>query len=333
MSSAKKQTNEDFDELMRGSKEAAEAERRRRLASVAIDYSAIVETAAVKSVQPMERVTKQLSGLLDRAMDQTMQFDDAWKDDKETKKEEEEEKEEDHMLLFSSVLKQSSVVASSLVPARGVADDSQLVVERKEEPKTVKVLRSEWAKLDQNDDDDDGDVDLLPDVQLDLVEREVCESRIDDEEEQGPVSLFSERVIAGRQMYKRQREPAPVAEKQVDRAALELLCVDGKDLMAKSRDNLCLFAVSDVEAMLPGNAIVVPHPGEQPPSPDPVKKAAAKPKVHKRWAFNQIRDEAIDQMVTARQRKRNPGVVRKLRRTLPEVRKKKECVFFLFIIL
>lgn len=313
---------------MRGSKEAAEAERRRRLASVAIDFSTIVETASVKAVQPLERVTKQLSGLLDRVMDDAMQFDDDWSRSAPV----EEIGEEDRVPLFSkAVLTQSAALAArpdSLVPTRGVADDSKLVVEQVVPSNLVVTRRSEWALQGSEDSSDSSsssnEVLLSPPVEIEIVEpgAESSPLAVVGEAAEEDVNFFSEKVIAGRQMYKRQRESLPTAVK-ADREALALLCVDGKTLRDSSGIDH-VFVAAEVESLLPGDAVVVPHAGEQPPSPD-LPRAVKKPKVHKRWVFGRVREEAIDAMMSTRQRRRHPGLIRKMRSTLPQVRDDERC--------
>jgi hypothetical protein len=226
------------------------------------------------------------------------------------------DEEDDCVALFSAQvnLKALTHAPCTLIPARGVADDSKLVVEQPEVPKVILIQRSEWQGDNSESERGSRAVEVVP--ELEIMESGVDSmQRFDNNEE--AVIFFSERVIAGRQMFKRVRE-APTVTKEVDRETLALLCVDGKEMIEKS----LLWSVpcaADVAASLPCAAVVVPHPGEQPPSPDfPQKKPTTRPPVHKRCVFNQIRDEKIESMVSPREQRRHPGVLRKLRKSLPQ---------------
>ncbi len=293
----------------------AEAERRRRLSSVAVDASVIFEGASIRTSQPLERVTKQLTGQLERALEDRLDLQESWQVTPVASAQDEDSGDEG-MSLFSAVgKKRASATPVVLVAARGVADDAQLVGDEVVEPAAKVMRRSDWEKLEEEG-DESGELDEAVAVQMDIVEHEEARAAGEAQEDVADnVNFFSDRVKASRPKYERHREPV-MAARDRDRAALALLCVDPASLSQQTP----IVSVEEAAATLPAAAIVVPHPGEQPPSPDlPQKKYCRPAPTHKRWTFREAGEKQINEIVSARQRKRHPGLVRKLRKTTADM--------------
>jgi hypothetical protein len=299
----------------RGSAADAEAERKRRLTSVAIDYSVIVQAASVPVVQPMERVTKQLTGQLQRALEGRLELEDTWS---ALPAQEQVDGDQDNggLTLFTMAgRREATKVAPLLVAARGVADDAELVTEPQPVAKTLAVERSAWEGVEM-------DVEEIAAAPAPAVELEHVAERADSEIESADSdadaedeSLVSRRVVASRTRVKRHREPV-VAARERNRSDLSALCVTAKDL--PTFDTLDCDRVA---ALLPAPAVVIPHAGEQPPSPDmPGTRYRSPPPSHRRWQFDESGREQAEASVSARQRRRHPGVLRKVRSSVPEVR-------------
>jgi len=224
---------------------------------------------------------------------------------------EEEEEEEELQLFTAKLLEKAATEERKDVAPRGAAVEK--FEELKEETQTRRISRTEWE--DSQDSEDEDEMEMQPEMDFEVVEDvEKIEDK-DEDEESEDVAMFSTRLLEERPVYKRERVDR---SRVTDRTVLSNLCAafpleqiqdEGKDLPN----------VETVTASLPAPAVVIPFPGEQPPSPDTPRKKVRRKIEHKQWVFNEDPAKEVDKLVSKRTRKRHPGIPRKMRATIPDM--------------
>lgn len=301
-------------------KMSSEAERRARLASVAVDFSFIVNQAATSIPKPSERVLEsQLTSQLSSAVFKSVDIgEDTWGQVSVP----DEDDSEDNVMLVSNVGFMIQPKPKWVSAPSGVASDAALVEDLRsfDDRTTERVDRSKWSRVwddeeDEQEERDEDGVNVLDGLQVE-IEDMTSSPDVDQGVEDVP-SLFSVALVEERARNKPPRE-LRVVTRVSDRTLLQSICVDGADIMTNAPSSAQLSS-SEIEGLLPACAMVIPHPGECPPSPDDYRRPLPPrgPVPYRRWVYGEERDRAVDRLLSHRQLKRHPGLWRKKSRELP----------------